>query len=189
MEFITILIIAIALAVDAFAVALAAGVNLCQVNLRQTLRLGFHFGIFQGGMNIIGWAGGLTVRSFIEGVDHWVAFGLLTFVGSKMIIEAIKEKREESEGIDPTRGRMLVFLSVATSIDALAVGLSFAVLKISVWLPALVIAIVAAVLTVIGLRLGCLLGASSRLGPRTEIGGGLVLLAIGIKILAEHGVF
>ncbi|HIJ78357.1 MAG: manganese efflux pump MntP family protein [Desulfobulbaceae bacterium] len=189
MEFTTILLIAIALAVDAFAVALAAGVNLCQVNLRQTLRLALHFGLFQGGMNIIGWASGLTVRSLIESVDHWIAFGLLAVVGVRMIIEALKEEREEAEGIDPTRGRMLVFLSVATSIDALAVGLSFAVLKISVWLPALIIALVAAILTAVGLRLGCLLGAASRLGPRTEIGGGLVLLAIGLKILAEHGVF
>ena len=189
MEFITILLIAIALAVDAFAVALAAGVNLCQVSRRQTLRLALHFGLFQGGMNIIGWAGGLTVRSLIESFDHWIAFALLAVVGIRMIIEAIKEKKEESQGIDPTRGRMLLFLSIATSIDALAVGLSFAILKISVWLPALVIAVVAAILTVIGLKLGCLLGASSRLGPRTEIGGGVVLLAIGIKILAEHGVF
>jgi len=106
-----------------------------------------------------------------------------------MIVEAIREGREAGEVADPTRGRMLITLSVATSIDSLAVGLSFAVLGISVWLPAAVIGIVAAVLTAVGLRLGCILGAASKLGAQAEIVGGLVLLAIGVKILAEHGVF
>lgn len=188
MEFTTILLIALALAVDAFAVALAAGVSLCQVNSRQVFRLAWHFGFFQAGMNILGWLGGLTVRSLIERFDHWLAFGLLAFVGLKMIWEAIREAKEEDAGIDPTRGRMLITLSVATSIDSLAVGLSFAVLEISVWLPALIIGLVASALTALGLRLGCLLGAASRLGSRAEIAGGLVLLAIGIKILYEHGV-
>ncbi len=188
MEFTTILFIALALAVDAFAVALAAGVSLCQVNSRQVFRLAWHFGFFQAGMNILGWLGGLTVRSLIESFDHWLAFGLLAFVGLKMIWEAIREAREEGEGADPTRGRMLLTLSIATSIDSLAVGLSFAVLGISVWLPSLVIGLVAAVLTALGLRLGCLVGATSRLGSRAEIGGGLVLIGIGLKILHEHGV-
>ena len=187
MELVTILLIALALAVDAFAVAMAAGVSLCQVNARQMFRLAWHFGFFQAGMNILGWLGGLTVRSLIESFDHWLAFGLLAFVGLKMIWEAIREAKEESEGTDPTRGRMLITLSVATSIDSLAVGLSFAVLEISVWLPALIIGLVAAGLTALGLCLGCMLGAASRLGSRAEIIGGLVLIAIGLKILHEHG--
>ncbi len=188
MEFSAILLIALALAVDAFAVALAAGVSLCQVDSRQVFRLAFHFGFFQAGMNILGWLGGLTVRSYIEAFDHWLAFGLLAFVGLKMIWEAIREEHEAGEGADPTKGRMLITLSVATSIDSLAVGLSFAVLEISVWLPALIIGLVASGLTALGLRLGCLLGAASRLGSRAEIAGGLVLLGIGFKILHEHGV-
>ncbi len=187
MDFSTIFFIALALAVDAFAVALAAGVSLCRVSSRQIFRLAWHFGFFQAGMNVLGWFGGLTVRALIESVDHWIAFGLLAFVGAKMIIEALREEKEEGEGLDPTRGRMLVTLSVATSIDSLAVGLSFAVLQITVWLPALVIGVVAFLLTAAGLRLGCLLGAASRLGARAEIAGGLVLLAIGLKILHEHG--
>ncbi len=189
MSLTAILLIALALAVDAFAVALAAGVSLCQVNFRQVFRLAWHFGLFQAGMNILGWIGGLTVRSYIEALDHWIAFLLLACVGGKMIVEALREEHEAGEGADPTRGRMLVTLSVATSIDSLAVGLSFAVLGVSVWLPALVIGLVATVLTAVGLRLGCLLGAASRLGARAEIVGGLVLLAIGAKILADHGVF
>jgi len=188
MEFSAAFLIALALAVDAFAVAMAAGVSLCQVSRRQVFRLAWHFGFFQAGMNILGWFGGLTVQPLIEKVDHWVAFGLLAFVGIKMIVEALREEKEAKEGADPTRGRMLITLSVATSIDSLAVGLSFAVLQISVWLPALIIGLVASVLTAVGLRLGCMLGAASRLGARAEVVGGLVLLAIGFKILHEHGV-
>ena len=186
MEFTTILLIALALAVDAFTVALAAGVSLCQVNSRQVFRLAFHFGFFQAGMNILGWLGGLTVRSLIESFAHWLAFGLLAFVGGKMIWEAIREIKEEDAGTDPTKGRMLITLSIATSIDSLAVGLSFAVLGTSVWIPSLVIGLVAAGLTALGLRLGCMLGAASRLGSRAEIVGGLVLIAIGFKIVYDH---
>lgn len=189
MELPAILAIAVALAVDAFAVALAAGVSLCQVNFRQVFRLAWHFGFFQAGMNILGWAGGLTVRPLIEQFDHWVAFGLLALVGGHMIYEALFDHGEEKSDRDPTRGRLLVILSVATSIDSLAVGLSFALLQVPVWFPALIIGIVAALLTAVGLRLGCVLGAASKLGQRAEVAGGLVLLAIGVKILAEHGVF
>lgn len=188
MEFFTVLIIAVALAVDAFAVALAAGVHLCAATARQTFRLAWHFGLFQGGMTLLGWAAGLSVRRFMEGVDHWIAFFLLAFVGTKMIVEALGDAHEKSK-TDPTRGKTLIILAVATSIDALAVGLSLAVLNVSIWFPASVIAIVATALTAIGLHLGCFLGSTSKVGPRAEIAGGLVLLAIGVKILHEHGMF
>lgn len=188
MGFATILLIAVALAVDAFVVALAAGVSLCNVTSRQTFRLAWHFGFFQSGMNIIGWAAAFTIRSLIENIDHWIAFGLLAFVGLHMIFEALLGDTEEQKN-DPTKGKTLVLLSVATSIDALAVGLSFAVLNISIWFPALVIGIVATALTAFGLHLGCLVGAASGLGKRAEIVGGLVLVAIGVKILHEHGIF
>ena len=189
MDLLSILLIALALAVDAFAVALASGVSLCQVSGRQTFRLSFHFGLFQAMMNIVGWAAGLTVRALLESVAHWLAFGLLVLVAVKMIKDAIVGREEEAKKIDPTRGYTLVMLSVATSIDSLAVGLSFAVLNVSVWLPAAVIGIVTTILTIIGLRLGCLLGSASKIGARAEIAGGLVLLAIGFNILYQHGVF
>ncbi|KPJ98498.1 MAG: hypothetical protein AMJ60_08040 [Desulfobacterales bacterium SG8_35] len=189
MELFTILLIALALAVDAFAVALASGVSLCQVNGRQTFRLAFHFGLFQAMMNIIGWAAGLTVRTVLENIDHWLAFTLLALVAAKMIKDSIAGREEEAKKIDPTRGYTLVMLSVATSIDSLAVGLSFSFLNISIWLPAAIIGIVATLMTIVGLRLGCLLGAASRIGARAEIAGGLVLLGIGINILHQHGVF
>ena len=189
MDLLSILLIALALAVDAFAVALASGVSLCQVSGRQTFRLSFHFGLFQAMMNIVGWAAGLTVRALLESVAHWLAFGLLVLVAVKMIKDAIVGREEEAKKIDPTRGYTLVMLSVATSIDSLAVGLSFAVLNVSVWMPAAVIGIVATILTIIGLRLGCLLGSASKIGARAEIAGGLVLLVIGFNILHQHGVF
>jgi len=189
MDFLTVILIALALAVDAFAVALAAGVSLCQVSGRQIFRLAFHFGLFQAMMNFMGWAAGLTVRALLESFDHWLAFGLLALVGVKMIKDAIKGREEEAQKVDPTRGYTLVMLSVATSIDSLAVGLSFSVLNISIWMPAAVIGIVATLLTVVGLKLGCLLGSASRIGARAEIAGGLVLLGIGFNILHQHGVF
>lgn len=189
MDLLAIILIALALAVDAFAVALASGVSLCQVSGRQTFRLAFHFGFFQAGMNIIGWAAGLTVRTLLESVDHWLAFGLLALVAAKMIKDSIAGRDEEAQKVDPTRGYTLVMLSVATSIDSLAVGLSFAVLNVSIWMPAAIIGLVATLLTIVGLRLGCLLGSASRVGARAEIVGGLVLLGIGINILHQHGVF
>ena len=129
----TIFLIAVALAVDAFAVALAAGVSLPRITVRHTFRLSWHFGLFQAMMNVFGWMAGLSFRGVIESFDHWIAFALLSSVGLRMIKEALHDGGEENKS-DPTRGRTLVMLSIATSIDSLAVGLSFAVLKISVWL-------------------------------------------------------
>ena len=189
MDILTILLIALALAVDAFAVAVATGVSLCTVGCRQTFRLSWHFGIFQAGMTILGWVAGLTVRSFIQTVAPWIAFALLAFVGGRMIVEAVRESTDEQTPSDPTRGRTLILLSVATSIDALAVGVSFALLGTPVWLPALIIGIVASVLTVAGLYLGCFAGSASRLGSRAEVLGGVVLIGIGINILRQHGIF
>lgn len=189
MDFLTILLIAIALAVDAFAVAVAAGVSLCAVNFRQIFRLSWHFGLFQGGMTILGWVAGLSVRAFTQTVAPWLAFALLGFVGGRMVIEALRHNDEEKPTADPTTGKTLIILSVATSIDALAVGISFAILNTPVWFPAIIIGVVASLLTIIGLRLGCLVGASSRLGSRAEIFGGLVLIGIGLNILHQHSVF
>lgn len=179
--------IALALAMDAFAVALGAGLTLERLGRRHLFRLGFHFGLFQALMPIVGWLAGLTVQRWISAYDHWLAFGLLTLVGAKMIREALAGEDRDTER-DPTRGLTLVLLSVATSIDALAVGLSLAVLGVSIWLPALVIGLVAGALTVTGMLLGRRLGArlGALWGPRVEIAGGLILIAIGVKILLDH---
>jgi putative Mn2+ efflux pump MntP len=183
MSTLTLLGIALGLAMDAFAVAIGAGLQLCGATPRQVFRLAWHFGLFQALMPIIGWLAGRTVSEYIEPVDHWIAFGLLTFIGGKMIYEAFQHD-EEAEVCDPTKGWRMVMLSVATSIDALAVGLSLALLGTSIWWPALVIGIVAGVMTVIGMELGKRFGAL--LGRRMEIVGGLILIGIGVKILVEH---
>ncbi len=189
MEFGTSLLIALALAVDAFAVALTTGVVLPRVGRRHTFRLAWHFGLFQWGMTLLGWLAGLTIRSFIESLDHWLAFGLLFLVGGRMIVEALRAQGAEAETKDPTRGKKLLMLALATSIDALAVGLSLAVLQVGIWFPALIIGVVAAILTAIGLHLGHFLGATTKLGRKAEIFGGLVLIVIGLNILREHGVW
>ena len=140
-------------------------------------------------MPVIGWSAGLTVRSFIEQYDHWVAFLLLAVVGGHMIRESFRKEQDSTAKNDPTTGMTLLMLSVATSIDALAVGLSLSILKISIWFPALVIGLVAAGATAGGLHFGKKVGASSHLSQYAEGIGGLVLFAIGVKILHEHGVF
>ena len=183
MDWMTILGIALALAMDAFAVALTAGAVLNPLTGRHLFRLGFHFGLFQALMPIAGWLAGMTVSKWISAYDHWIAFLLLAVVGGRMILEAFGEK-EEKAATDPTRGLTMIILSVATSIDALAVGLSLAMLGVSVWVPAAVIGVVAGVLTVLGMLLGRRLG--SNWGKPVEICGGLVLCGIGLKILLEH---
>lgn len=183
MDWLTLTGIALALAMDAFAVALGAGILLDPLTGRHLFRLGFHFGLFQALMPILGWLAGRTVQHLIAAYDHWIAFGLLAFVGGKMLYEALHGD-DESPNSDPTRGLSLVMLSIATSIDALAVGLTLAMLDVSIWTPALVIGLVAGTLTVAGMLLGRRVGILW--GKRVEICGGLVLLGIGLKILLEH---
>ena len=180
MDTLTLLGIAVALAMDAFAVALAAGVVLDPLEGGHMFRLGFHFGLFQALMPIAGWLAGLSVQRWIAGYGRWAAFVLLAFVGGKLIYEALRRRAGEPPA-DPTRGLTLVFLSVATSLDALAVGLSLAMLGVSIWIPALVIGVVAGALTVLGLLLGRRIGAAW--GRRVEMLGGLLLCVLGLKIL------
>lgn len=188
MDFITILFIAIALAMDAFAVAVTAGFQIEQLDIRHFFRLSWHFGLFQAVMPLIGWYSGITVIKIIERYDHWIAFLLLLWVGFGMIKGGLSDE-DEKKFIDPTRGRRLVMLSVATSIDALAVGFSLAALKVSIIMPVIVIGVVALIFTAIGLVIGNSLSSSTKTGAAAEIIGGVVLIAIGVKILYEHKVF
>jgi putative Mn2+ efflux pump MntP len=188
-EFIKIIAIAVALAMDAFAVSIATGVNLKNLDSRQMFRLSWHFGLFQALMPIIGWSAGLSIRHYIEHYAHWIAFGLLAFVGVHMIKEAFQDDKAEKPIKDYTKGMTLVMLSVATSIDALAVGFGLSMLKISIWMPALIIGIVAGTFTLIGMRIGERISAAERLSLYAETIGGIVLISIGLNILYEHGVF
>lgn len=169
---------------DAFAVAVATGIVLRTVSARQTFRLAWHFGLFQFLMPVIGWMAGLSVERFLSGYAHWLAFALLAFIGGKMIYEAMTREDRQKAGRDPTRGVSLVVLSVATSVDALAVGLSLGVLRVEIWYPAVVIGLVACSMTAAGLHLGRRIGELS--GRRMEIAGGVILFGIGVKILVGH---
>ena len=168
---------------DALAVSIAAGLSLGRVTGRQMFRLAFHFGLFQFMMPVLGWLAGRELAGYFRTFDHWVAFGLLGFVGGKMLLEA-RHPKDGRPQADPTRGLMLVMLSVATSIDALAVGLSMALLGVSVWVPAVVIGLVCCVLTALGLSFGGRLGP--RWSTRAEVLGGCILLLIGLKVLTDH---
>lgn len=181
------LALAVALAMDAFAVSIASGVSLRTVSARQTFRLAWHFGLFQAMMPIIGWSAGFTVRSRIEAYDHWVAFGLLLFVAQGMLRSAFKGDPTNADDKDPTKGMTMVMLSVATSIDALAVGLSLSMINVSIWTPALIIGLVAGAFTTAGMHLGKAIGNMAQLSRWAELTGGIVLLAIGVNILREHG--
>jgi putative Mn2+ efflux pump MntP len=176
--------IALGLAMDAFSVAIGVSIALGGTSRRQTFRLAWHFGLFQALMPIIGWAAGTSVRPLIERWDHWLAFGLLFVVGGKMILESMRGDDSAPARTDPTRGWSLVVLSIATSIDALAVGLSFAALGVQVWTPAAISGITAASMTLLGTLGGRALGA--RFGSRMAVVGGFVLIGIGIWILFEH---
>ncbi len=176
--------IAVALAMDAFAVAIASGLRLGPLKGRQVFRMSFHFGFFQMAMPIVGWLAGFRVQRYIAAADHWVAFGLLGLIGGKMVYEALRHEEEEPKRDDPTKGWTLIALSIATSIDALAVGLSLAMLGVSIWVPSLVIGLVCAAFTLTGMLIGWRIGhAWSR---RAELVGGLVLIGIGVNIVIQH---
>jgi len=177
--------LALALAMDAFAVSLGVGLTLKPATSGQTFRLAFHFGVFQFLMPILGWSVGETILRYVEKYDHWVAFLLLLAVGGKMIFESFRsEKERKNKRNDPTRGASRFVLSVATSLDALAVGLSLAALRVDIIVPAVVIGLVAFAMTVLGMKIGPIVGRL--IDRRAELIGGLVLTAIGIKILADH---
>ena len=183
MNFFEILLIAVSMAMDAFAVCLGAGTGGQASGPRPTFRLAFHFGLFQFLLPIMGWFAGTTIVEYIEAYDHWIAFGLLTFVGVRMIASGLDLNGDDKKN-DPSRGWTLVILSIAVSIDALAIGLSLAFLGISVWYPATVIGLITGLLSWLGLRIGDRVG---RLwGKRMEIIGGLVLIGIGIRIVVTH---
>lgn len=180
----TLLAVAVALAMDAFAVAVVTGLTLRPVTRRHVFRLAFHFGLFQALMPVLGWAAGRVLHRFIETFDHWVAFALLALVGGRMIWGAVRAGEEERARPDPTRGWDLVVLSVATSVDALAVGLSLAAIGSEIVLPAVVIGLVAGALTAMGMTVGGWVGVAW--GKRFEVLGGLILFGIGARIVYQH---
>ncbi len=188
MSLIELLALAVALAMDAFAVSVTTGIRM-RCNPAAMFRMAFMFGLFQFIMPVAGWLLGFSVRSYIETYDHWVAFGLLFIIGGRMLLGALRGE-EPDRSADPTRGLTLLALAVATSLDALAVGISIALLKVDIWFAATVIGVVCFAISGTGVAIGGLLKIrSGRVGELANAAGGLVLLGIGVKILYEHGVF
>ncbi len=180
MSWVDIIALAIALAADALAVSIAAGAVIGRVTGRHVFRIAFHFGLFQFMMPVIGWVGGRAIAGWTAPYAHWIAAGLLSCIGVKMIVESFSKAARENAA-DPSRGWMLVSLSVATSIDALAVGVSMALMGVNVFLPAVVIGVITASLCVAGICTGGRLGR--RYGSIAVCGGGIVLLAIAVRVV------
>jgi putative Mn2+ efflux pump MntP len=151
---------------------------------RAAFRLPFHFGLFQAIMPMAGWLIGSTVSTYVAAVDHWIAFALLGFVGARMIREGVTGEQSVGPGFDPSRGWTLVILSVAVSVDALAVGFSLAMLGVAIWYPAVAIGAITGGLTLLGMRVGRTLGQG--FGRGMEVAGGVLLFAIGARILFLH---
>lgn len=178
-----IIVIAIGLAMDASAVSLGAAASGYSGNSRATFRLSFHFGLFQFLMPVAGWFMGIGLASQFKSFDHWIAFFLLAFVGGRMIYEGMDQSPETQKN-DPSKGLTMVMLSIATSIDALAVGFSLAMLDVNIWYPSIIIGVITAFMSFIAIKIGTKLGVV--FGKRMEIFGGVILLLIGSRILFSH---
>ena len=182
MSTLELIIIGFGLAMDAFAVSVGKGLTLDRVEPRHALKAGVWFGGFQALMPIIGYLLGQSFSSIVVSIDHWIAFGLLVLIGLNMIREAIwGEEESQDSNFDV---RHMLIMAVATSIDALAVGISMAFLGINIWLAAAIIGVITFLLSASGIYLGRTVGG--KLGDKAGILGGIVLIAIGIKILVEH---
>jgi len=183
MELLTLFLIAIGLAMDSFAVSITAGLSLKRFKLSTISRVSIVFAFFQGLMPVIGWALGQTFSDIISAYDHWVVFGLLLLIGGKMIYESLTQQ-EEAHCINIYSKRTICTLGMATSIDALAVGISFSLLNVEIFFSAAIIGVTTFILSFLGLTLGLKLGSIFR--SKVELLGGVILIGIGIKVLVSH---
>lgn len=183
MDLITITAIGLGLSFDSFAVSLSCGVIESRIRFRNAMRIAFILALFQGGLTVLGFFIGSTVSGSIQKYDHWVAFLLLMFLGIRMIIGGLKDGAER-QPIDINRWPVVLTMAVGTSIDAFAVGISFALLRVQIWTAGLIIGTVTFLASMTAIRIGK--SAGSRLGSRVEIIGGIILAAIGVRILVEH---
>jgi putative Mn2+ efflux pump MntP len=184
MDIFQIIIIAIGLAADAFAVSVSSGAIIEKLHLRHALRIALFFGFFQGLMPWIGWKIGILASDLIRSVDHWLAFIILCFIGGKMIYESRKLKDEIETSINPLNIYVLFTLAIATSIDALAVGITFSFLNVSIVEPVIIIGLVTFIFSLAGTYIGEFFGHVFE--DKIEFAGGLILIGIGTKILIEH---
>lgn len=177
-----ILLIGVGLSMDAFAVSICKGLSVEKLKMRHSFMAGLYFGGFQALMPLIGYLLGSQFQSMITSIDHWIAFGLLVLIGANMIREALGEEGDEKN--DSFSFQTMVLLAVATSIDALAVGITFAFLQVNIWMAILLIGCTTFVFSAAGVKIGNVFG--SRFKKKAEIAGGIILILIGSKILLEH---
>ncbi len=184
MGLIELLLIAVSLSMDAFAVALCKGLSMKKLNMRNAFIIALFFGFFQAVMPLIGWILGKQFAEFITNFDHWIIFGLLTLIGGKMIHEAFTAEDCPAGSGDIIKVKELMLLSLATSIDALAVGVSFAFLQVQIIPAIILIGIITLILSLIGVIVGNRFGVHFQ--KKAELSGGIILILIGIKVLLEH---
>ncbi len=183
MDLFTIIAIAVGLSIDAFAVAVAGGISIRPLQFKHALKIALAFGLFQALMPVIGWLAGVTMAGYIARYDHWVAFALLAFIGGRMIHNSLSGVKE-STTMDLLRNATLLMLAIATSIDALAIGISFALLDVSILKPILYIGAITFVLSLAGVYIGNRMGGFFE--KKLELIGGVILILIGMRILWEH---
>ena len=183
MGLVEIILIAVSLAMDAFAVSICKGLSMKKRDWKKAIIIALYFGLFQGGMPLIGYLLGVGFEESIKFIDHWIAFGLLAFIGGNMIKEALS-KNEDDEVDDKVDFKTMIVLAIATSIDALAIGVTFAFLNVNIVLAVSLIAAITFVISCIGVKLGNVFG--DKYEKKAELAGGIVLILIGLKILLEH---
>ncbi len=185
MDFFTLILISIGLSFDTFAVSVSTGLVISNIKFWQATRVAFILMIFQSLMPFIGWFTGKQIQQIISNYDHWIAFALLALLGLKMINESFKREKGKSF-TDPLKFSVIVWMAVATSIDALIVGVSFALINLNIYMAMFIIGFITFLVSMLGMLFGKKLGA--RFGKRMEIVGGIILVSIGIKILIDHGI-
>jgi len=185
-ELITLILLALGLSMDTFAVSITTGLTIKNIQFKQAVRIAFVLGFFQTLMPLTGWFLGLQIKDYIVEFDHWIAFGLLGGIGSKMVYEYFKPEHETDElnKFNPERLSVLLGMAIATSIDALAVGVSFAFIETNIWLSLSIIGIITFIVGMLGMLFGK--KAGHLFGKKMELVGGIVLIGIGLKILVEH---
>lgn len=187
MTFLTILMIAVGLSMDSFSVSISSGIFMRRFRLKESCKIALILALFQAGMTALGWALGINFSEYIKAVDHWIAFVLLSYLGGKMIYEAFKDKNDDSCELTSLSNKTIMTLGLATSIDALAVGVGMAFLKSGILYPALVIFLTTFAFSICGLFFGTRFGRLKWIN--IELIGGLILIGIGVKILLEHTLF
>lgn len=182
MGIIELIVLSIGLAMDAFAVSICKGLSMCKMNWKNAIIIGLYFGIFQALMPVIGYLLGVGFQDKITNIDHWIALILLCIIGINMIKEALAKEKEKTD--DSVKFKDMIILAIATSIDALAVGVTFAFLNVNILIAVTLIGIITFIISVIGVKIGNVFG--DKYEKKAELAGGIILILLGIKILLEH---